>query len=78
MKYKIEKNVPAPERAYNAYPFIGELEPGDSVWIECKDGRDVRNLRNAVFARGRYYKIKFVTRSEKKGRKNGLRVWRIK
>jgi hypothetical protein len=65
MKYKIEKNIPIPEKQTNQceYPF-SDMEIGDSFL--CKNNDKAR-----LFAKKFGYKVKT------KQAKEGYRVWKI-
>ena len=76
---KIEKNFPFPEviSKYD-YPWP-DMELGDSVLIQTKDGESLFKLKRKVWSAANYYgkkankKFKTILLHEK----NGVRVWRI-
>ena len=78
-KYKIEKGIQLPDRAFGfgqrKYPFA-EMEPGDSFFVPCEDDKKKRTaLRNSIMGSCRRKKGwgKFATRNVK----GGIRVWRV-
>lgn len=72
MEFKIEKNIPLPERDYvHNYPF-GEMEIGDSFAFKT-DGRKAHDLRLAM---GLFHKLspkRFISKDV--GRE--IRIWRV-
>jgi hypothetical protein len=71
MKFKIEKDVPAPVGRPSKWPFI-HMEVGESVYIAGEDmnGHALRAARQVGFRSGGE-KI-FVGRLER----DGIRIWR--
>ncbi|MFD1945044.1 hypothetical protein [Paradevosia shaoguanensis] len=66
-EFRIEKNVPLPERARRArYPFH-QMEIGDSFFATDK------RANYSAYAFGVRNGVKFVCRAEN----NGYRIWRI-
>lgn len=78
MSFKIESNIPVPERrnAGASYPF-GDMKAGQSFLVEAKNG-DADKARNRLYAatlafRNKHEKAaKFVVRPVE----GGVRVWR--
>jgi hypothetical protein len=67
-QYKIEKGIPLPAKMRKAskYPW-GEMKKGDSFFVSGKP----KGLYTAAAKHG----IKIAIRPEKKGGKEGVRVW---
>lgn len=69
MMYKIEKNIPLPEK--KQYPFK-ELEVGESFFVE---GNTLGKMRNAASYHSRMLSPKFFVAA---WMDNGTRVWRVR
>ena len=73
---KIEKGIPIPPRSNIKYPW-GEMEVGDSFFVECEYSRKKHQSiggSKAQFIRHHKSKCKFTARRVD----GGIRVWRIK
>ena len=69
--YKIEKNVPIPDKGFQMLSFIRNLEVGDSFIVSTM-ATEVNSLRTTA----KYYKLKhkFRLRKIKQGQ---YRIWLI-
>lgn len=74
MSFKIEKNVPLPEKNVRwKYPF-DELEVGDSFFVANKDTTQLSALCKRA---GTRLNTRFVTAKATSGDATGVRVWRV-
>ncbi len=76
---KIEKNVKVPVvHSKQKFPW-GDMEVGDSVFIEAEKGQSLFDLKRRVGPSARYYGAitgkKFKTLMIREG--NGVRIWRL-
>lgn len=77
IKYKIDKNIPMPLKAFRYQ--LAEMTIGDSFFVpiedlsHCKDPD--KTLRNSLYAKKKKlkFKVKFTIQKNEKG----FRVWRI-
>ncbi len=69
--YKIEKNIPIPDKRISRIEFIRTLEVGDSFIVPTL-ASEVNALRSAV----KYYKLKHKFRLRKIG-EGKYRIWLI-
>jgi hypothetical protein len=78
MVLKIDKNVPLPTRGASQMKELAlalrDMEIGDSVFVENKNGNTVRATCSLV---GRRYGRSFVTRAVTENGREGVRVWRV-
>jgi hypothetical protein len=72
-EYKIDKDVPVPEKFTSKYPF-GDMEVNDSFFVEGTDKKTMRRLIGASnWASKRYPATRYSVRKVD----GGVRVWRI-
>lgn len=69
MTFKIDKDIPAPDRA--KYPVRG-MEVGDSFFVPSREP----SARNSPQTAGRYYGFKLVSRAVVEDGIEGVRIWR--
>ena len=73
---EVERGVPLPRQTprVSKYRFpLGEMEIGDSFFVEAKDGSFLNSARSLISRYGKTFSRRFATRV----RDNGFRVWRI-
>jgi hypothetical protein len=77
----IEKGIPIPDRLVfetgSRFPFLGDMEIGDSFMVEIPDdeffGIEANSVRAAVWRHGRLKGRTFTSRKVE----GGLRIWRL-
>lgn len=70
----IEKNIPVPLGKHNGkWAFVGEMEVGDSVFLDDEFTTQTRWLGQSAVKR-KYPERTFTSRSVE----GGIRIWRIK
>ena len=77
----IDRDVPIPDRAVfntgSRFPFLGEMEAGDSFFGEIPDDDfwriEANSVRAAVWRFARLRGWQFITRKVE----GGIRVWRL-
>jgi len=73
---EVEKGVPFPGQSMRVskYKFpLGEMEIGDSFYVEIKSETFLSSARSLISRYGKTFKRKFATRAMD----GGFRVWRI-
>ncbi|MBL7740288.1 MAG: hypothetical protein JNK14_13815 [Chitinophagaceae bacterium] len=72
MRYKIEKNIPLPEagKTNSKYAVIGDMEVGDSIFMEGKIVTSVSCILKKYKKSGKAFSSRTV--------EGGVRTWRIK
>ena len=83
-EFKVEKGVPVPPIVRKGvthktkYPWR-EMEVGDSFFVPCRDGRDVRGMQRSFSGKKRaaHYGIRTKTRQSTENGVLGIRVWRV-
>ena len=78
---EIEKGVPIPDRVVfntgSRFPFLDEMEEGDSFFVEIPDDEfwriEANSVRAAVWRFGRMQGRKFISRKVE----GGIRIWRL-
>jgi hypothetical protein len=71
---KIEKSIPPPEPKASKYPWA-EMQPGDSIFLAGKEGRQGGSY--AAAARGVTGGGKWTSRAVTEGEIKGIRIWRV-
>lgn len=72
---KIEKNVPIPTKRSGriaALPFDA-MQPGDSIFIRCKDAKEKSRAIGRMSMYARKHGVKFKTRTVE----GGIRIWLV-
>lgn len=75
MTIKIDKDVPMPmitARKKHSFPWE-DMAPGDSFFVPCSDGADLKRKRFAVMQQAHRRELKVATRVIK----GGFRVWKL-
>jgi len=73
---EVERGVPFPSQSLRVskYKFpLGEMEIGDSFFVEIKTDSFLNSARSLISRYGKAFSRKFATRVVD----NGFRVWRI-
>ena len=73
---EVERGVPFPTQSLRVskYKFpLGEMEIGDSFFVEVKTDSFLNSARSLISRYGKAYRRKFATRVVD----DGFRVWRI-
>jgi len=73
---EVERGVPFPTQSLRVskYRFpLGEMEIGDSFFVESREGSFLNSARSLISRYGKTFNRKFATRVVD----NGFRVWRI-
>lgn len=71
--YTIERDVPLPAVRGATYPF-GDMEVGDSFFVEGLETSNERKLRSAIFKARKRLGWQFILRQDDK--RDGYRIWR--
>jgi len=73
---ELERGVPFPSQSLRVskYKFpLGEMEVGDSFFVEIREGSFLNSARSLISRYGKAFSRKFATRVVD----DGFRVWRI-